>query len=462
MNSRLLEWTTLLALLMGGTLTQDAGCPAEEEETPTPVPTPLPPTSDHDRFLQYLDDLAAAATSDERDALTEQFFRTIAYSDGFPIVEGQTVTFVYQQAWGIEEPLRVSGQFNDWDPNAILMTRAVPDYHVFWVTIQVPDPNAYCMYKFVGKDSSGGDIWFADPAARRYQYDNYGEFSLISGGTQGQPSHLERYPAFESAILGNTRDLALYIPPGYDHESDTYPVLYMHDGQNLFDPAAFYGGWQVDDVIDDLLARGRMQEIIVVGVANTPARTDEYTHVEDFLPLDGGWVGGDAPEYARFLVEEVKPFIDARYRTRPGRESTAVLGSSLGGLVSFYIGWAYTDVFTFVGGMSSTLGWGSINAQNETMIEILQDAEKLPLVYYLDSGGGDGGGCVDSDGDGIEDDNPNAGDNYCETAQLRDVLLEKGYTDDDLLYVYAPGQEHNEASWHDRMHYPLTFWFPAR
>ncbi len=69
---------------------------------------------------------------------------------------------------------------------------------------------------------------------------------------------------------------------------------------------------------------------------------------------------------------------------------------------------------------------------------------------------------MDADGDGIQDDNPNASDNYCETAQLRDVLVAKGYTDDELLYVYAPGQEHNEASWNSRMHYPLTFWFPTR
>ncbi len=456
---KLLDALPLCLLLVAGLgAAQDSGCPSDDD---TPTPTPPVEVSDYDRFLDLIDDLRAADTTEERDALTDAFFHTVAYSDGFPIVEGQTVTFVYKQQLGINEPIRVSGQFNDWNPNATTMVRAVPDYYLFWATIEVENPSAYCMYKFVGKDSNNQDVWFADPSARRFQYDDYGEYSLISGGTQSQPSHLERYPAFESATLGNSRDLFLYLPPGYDHEADTYPVLYMHDGQNLFDPSAYYGGWQVDDVIDDLLARGRMQEIIVVGMANTPDRMDEYTHVEDFLPLEGGWVGGDAPAYADFVVNEVKPFVDARYRTRPERESTGVLGSSLGGLVSFYIGWAYPDVFHYVGGMSSTLGWGSINADNETMIEILDAAEKLPLVYYLDSGGGDGGGCVDTDGDGIYDDNPNAGDNYCETVQLRDVLVAKGYTDDELLYVYAPGQEHNEASWNSRMHYPLTFWFPA-
>ncbi len=464
MTTRLLGSIPLLLLLAGGPqLAQESGCPADDD-TPTPVPTPTPPigSSDYDLFTKFLDDLASATTTQARDALTDDFFRTIAYSGGFPIAEDHSVTFVYRQQPGINEPIRVSGQFNGWNPDANRMARAVPDYPLFWTTLDFADPTAYCMYKFVGKDSSNQDTWFADPAARRYQYDDYGEFSLVSGGTQSQPSHLERYPAFESDVLGNTRDLYLYLPPGYDHETDAYPVLYMHDGQNLFDPMAFYGGWQVDDVIDDLLARDRMREVIVVGMANTPARTDEYTHVEDFLPLDGGWVGGEAAEYARFVVDEVKPFVDARYRTLPGRESTAILGSSLGGLVSFYMGWAYSDVFAFVGGMSSTLGWGSINAHNETMIEALEAADKLPNVYYLDSGGGDGGGCVDADGDGIDDDNPNAGDNYCETRQLRDVLLDKGYTDDELLYVYEPGQEHNEASWHSRMHYPLTFWFPAR
>ncbi len=373
--------TTVLPLLLligaAPQLAQESGCPSDDD---TPTPTPPAEPSDYDLFLQLLDDLEEATTTQERDAITDDFFHTVAYSGGFPIVNGQTVTFVYKQQYGIQEPIRVSGQFNDWNPNGYAMARAVPDYYLFWLTIELDDPSAYCMYKFVGKDTNNQDIWFADPAARRFQYDDYGEYSLISGGTQTQPSHLERYPAFASSVLGNSRDLVLYLPPGYDHETDTYPVLYMHDGQNLFDPMAPYGGWQVDDVIDDLLARGRMQEIIVVGMANTPDRTDEYTHVEDFLPLEGGWVGGEAPVYAQFVVNEVKPFIDARYRTRPDRDSTAILGSSLGGLVSFYLGWAYPEVFGYVGGMSSTLGWGSINADNETMIEILEASEKLPII----------------------------------------------------------------------------------
>ena len=444
-------------LLISPSLYQDGCDSGDDDDTPIEE-TPRPEMSDYERFLVYVSDLESTTDTDAREALTDEFFRDIEYSEGFPIQNGASVTFVYEQELGINEPLSVAGDFNGWDADAHPLERIVDGFWVFSTTLDFSDPGAYDRYKFVGEDNGGARIWFADPAARRFQYDSYGEYSLVAGGDQGDPSHLERYPAFYSDVMGNSRDLFLYIPPGYEHETRTYPVLYMHDGQNLFDPESNYGGWQVDDVIDQLLAQGDMDEILVVGVANTPDRMDEYTHVEDFL-VGYGLVGGEAPLYADFLVNEVKPFVDERYRSRLDREETAVLGSSLGGLVSYYIGWAYPDVFGLVGGMSSTLGWGSIGLENPTMIEIIGESEPLMDRYYLDSGGDDGGGCVDADGDGIEDDNPNADDNYCETLQMERTLEELGYGSDDLLYIWAPGAEHNEAAWHARMHYPLTFWF---
>lgn len=425
---------------------------------PDPTPTPTPVSTDKAAFDQYLAELKAATSTTARDQLTATFFHQIAYSGGFPIIDGNTVTFVHQSA-ATYEPYRVSGDFNAWSATANTMTKAVADYTIYYTTVTVSNPRTRSMYKFVNKNN-GQDVWYADPLARRFQYDTYGQYSLIFGGTQSEKSHLERFPQFHSNYLLSDRDLWIYVPPGYDQEPDTYPVIYMHDGQNLFDPNAFYGGWKVDQVIDSLLAQNKLQEMVVVGIANTPERMDEYTQAEDFLPAYGGYLGGDADLYGLSIVTEVKPFIDGHFRTKPGRESTAVLGSSLGGVISYYVGWQYSDLFKFVGGMSSTFGWGSLNLHNPTMIENLQSATKLPVVWYLDSGGDDGGGCKDSDGDGINDDNANADDNYCETQQMYNVLKSKGYGTSELKYITSPGQEHNEASWNTRMDDVLLFWFP--
>ncbi|RME55033.1 MAG: alpha/beta hydrolase, partial [Deltaproteobacteria bacterium] len=345
--------------------------------------------------------------------------------------------------------------FNGWDPDEYTLDRADRDFYLFFTilptSVFIGAPN----YKFVGKNDEGGDVWFADPHARRFDYDDFGEYSLVFGNSE---SHLERYHAFHANALDNDRDLYLYLPPGYETaQGKRYPVLYMHDGQNLFDPAAPFGSWYVDEVIDDLLAEGAMKEIIVCGLANTPDRMDEYTHVEDFVL---GLTGGDAPLYADLLVNQVKPFIDERYRTLPDRSNTAILGSSLGGLVSFWIGYNFDDVFSLVGSMSGTMGWGSINLHNETIIEIIAGGEKKALHYSLDSGGDSGAGpCVDADDDGIEDDNPNASDNYCENLQLRNVLEGKGYGAQELRYHWSPGAPHNESAWHERLPLPLTFFF---
>lgn len=453
----------LLPLIAGlgihQSMTQE-GC-SETTPTPTPIPDPTPtpaPSSDKERFNQYLTALAQTSDKATRDQLSADFFYEIQYSGGFPIIDGNTVTFVYQGT-ELGEPIRLAGDFNAWSATANPLTKAQADYNVFYTTVTLSNPRTRSLYKFVGK-SSGADLYIPDYKARRFQYDSYGQYSLIYGGNQSEKSHLERYPQMKSDIVGYDRDLWLYMPPGYDQESDSYPVIYMHDGQNLFDPAAFYGGWKADQVVDSLLAQGRMREVVIVGIANTPDRMEEYTQVEDFLPAYGGTMGGDAPLYARHIVEEVKPFIDARYRTLPSRENTAVLGSSLGGLVSYYIGWEYPEVFRYVGGMSSTFGWGSLNLDNQTIIEDVQADSKQSILYYLDSGGDDGGGCKDTDNDGVYDDNANADDNWCETWQMYTVLKAKGFTTSELKYVTSPGQEHNEASWNTRLDDVFTFWFP--
>jgi len=180
----------------------------------------------------------------------------------------------------------------------------------------------------------------------------------------GLKGTLESHEAFPSRHV-DPRNVQVWLPPGYGQDaSRRYPVVYMHDGQNLFDPKQAYGGvdWAVDETMTRLIAEGQVRPAIVVGIWNTPQRLAEYMpqkavtgdevhFLEGVPPLRRDQLRGDA--YLRFLVDELKPFIDRRYRTLPGREDTVVMGSSMGGLISVYAMSEYPDVFGGAAGIST-------------------------------------------------------------------------------------------------------------
>lgn len=236
---------------------------------------------------------------------------------------------------------------------------------------------------------------------------------------------------FASPQLGNSRKLRIYLPPGYDaHPQQRYPVLYMHDGQNLFDPktAAFGAAWEIGTAMDKLIAAGVIEPAIVVGIDNTPDRIAEYTPC-----CDKEHGGGKIDQYAAFIVDTVKPWADANLRTLKEREHTAIMGSSLGGIASVYIGQKYPQVFSRAGGVSSSFWWND-------QVFIKNVPARQPVKFYIDAGTG---------GDGLDG-----------TRSMRDAMLEKGYQlNEDLYYYEAEGGTHNERSWAARVHLPLTWFF---
>ena len=145
-------------------------------------------------------------------------------------------------------------------------------------------------------------------------------------------SVIDAHPDFESKILKNSRTVYVYLPPDYEDGEDVYPVLYMQDGQNLFDPAqaAFGIEWEAGKTADRLIGEGAMEPLIIVGIENTRERGEEYSPPFGDKP-------GRSDEYARFLLKELKPFIDKEYRTRPGRDDTGIGGSSMGGLAALSV-----------------------------------------------------------------------------------------------------------------------------
>ena len=247
---------------------------------------------------------------------------------------------------------------------------------------------------------------------------------------------LEHFP-FTSAILGNTREVTVYLPVSYADRPETrYPVLYMQDGQNLFEAErAFIPGqhWRLREAADAALNERTAQSIIVVGVDNAgAARIDEYTPTRD--ESKGG--GGRADDYGRMLLDELKPLIDAKYRTLP--EQTAIGGSSLGGLVSAYLALQHPEAFKAAAVMSPSVWW-----DKRALLRYVEsfDAPSRPRMW-LDIGGREGSEALN------------------DARALRDALQAKGWSDETLAYFEDRRADHSERAWAKRVRMVLEFLFP--
>ena len=247
-----------------------------------------------------------------------------------------------------------------------------------------------------------------------------------------------------SAELANTRDILVYLPPSYPTANRTYPTLYMHDGQNLFDAAtSFAGEWRVDEALEALAEDGI--EAIVVGVPNTGAdRLHEYSPFHD--PRFGG---GRAAAYVKFIVETVKPLVDSAFRTTGERDGTGTIGSSMGGLISLYAFFERPDVFGAVGAVSPSVGFA-----RGALIDYLARARFVGGRIYLDVGTHEG---RPRDRDPLELRRRPAA--YVQMVRdARDLLVRKGYREGrDFLYVEEEGAVHNEAAWAERLPRLLRF-----
>jgi len=226
--------------------------------------------------------------------------------------------------------------------------------------------------------------------------------------------------------LGSKRDFFVWLPPNYSKETHKkYPVLYMHDGQNLIDPKTSYTGkdWRVDETVTRLIKEHKITEIIVVGINNTENRLEEYSDSDK------------GNKYLKFLVEELKPFIDTKYRTLRDKHNTAIIGSSMGGLISFIAAWKYPEVFSMAGCMSSSFYYN-----DEKIFKTIEayDGAKKQIKFYIDHG---------------EDGLLRGQKMFCKLTQLGYVI------GTDIDYFYARGAEHNESEWAKRLERPLRFFF---
>ena len=254
-----------------------------------------------------------------------------------------------------------------------------------------------------------------------------------------RPGRIERIAGFESKVLGNQRQITVFLPGGYDERAEQrYPVLYMQDGQNLFDADRAYvpgNHWRMQEAADLGISERTVSPLIIVGIDHAgPGRIDEYTPVPD-RKHDGG---GRAADYARFLIEELKPAIDARYRTIPDAEHTGVGGSSLGGLVSLYLVLNHPEVFGRAAVMSPSVWWG-----DRAILGDVDGFEGPAPIMWLDIGGREGM-------EALRD-----------ARTLRDRINAKGWNDERFHFFEDRRGDHSERAWARRARQALEFLFPA-
>ncbi|HWN24480.1 MAG TPA: alpha/beta hydrolase-fold protein [Candidatus Sulfotelmatobacter sp.] len=256
--------------------------------------------------------------------------------------------------------------------------------------------------------------------------------------------NIKRHRGFRSKILGNRRDVLVYLPPVYRRFSrQRYPVLYLQDGQNVFDAATSFAGveWGVDETAERLIRKKLLDPLIIVAIANMGEdRIHEYSPTRGVIDSKAKRKKrsrGLARQYGQFLIEELKPYIDRKYRTKRETQFTGLGGSSLGGLVTLAIGILFPQTFTRLMVMSPSVWWDDF-----AIYRIVDSVEqKPPLKIWLDTGTREPG--------------------WEQARVLRDRLAKKGWKlRDDLHYMEVKDADHTEAAWAARVEPALRFLFP--
>lgn len=263
---------------------------------------------------------------------------------------------------------------------------------------------------------------------------------LVDGADVQGHGRLRLHRQFVSSFLPARRDVIIALPPDYFHSKQRYPVLYLQDGQNLFDGAtSFVKGsfWDVQTTTDRLIEKGAIEPLIVVGVYNTGIeRMAEYTPMRD-----RNLGGGKANLYGRLLVEELKPWVGQNYRTLDEPAHTGVGGSSLGGLVSLYLGLTWPQVFGRLAVLSPSVWW----AQGAMLQYVRRKRPEPRPRIWLDMGLGEGPAMIKK----------------CD--ELHRLLERRGWRDGvEMQYLRVPGAHHNEDAWAKRVDPFLRFLFPAK
>lgn len=330
------------------------------------------------------------------------------------------------------DPIHIAGDFQGWDPGSVAH-RLMKDTVLNIYHITIPAGTGDITFKFtrgiwekVEADENGNfipDRFYSPSAGDTISLQILGWEDLDgNGGNMSTAADNVSIitDSFYMPQFDRYRRIWVYLPPDYETSEIDYPVLYMQDGQNVFDAAtSFVGEWEVDETLNSLHAEGD-PGIIVVAIDNGgPMRIDEYT---PWTHPDYG--GGDGQVYVNFLIDDLKPFIDSNYRTLPDRENTGIMGSSLGGLISTYAGIAHQNVFSKVGSFSPSY-WFS----QEAYTQVSSTGKQADMRIYQLMGTQEGAGAVDN------------------MFAMEDTLHLAGFDFDEVLSVEKADGQHSEWFW---------------
>jgi len=326
----------------------------------------------------------------------------------------------------------IAGDFNGWNPGDPANVLLKNNDGKWEITLAAQPDQTSIQYKFtrgswakVEKGASGEEI-----PNRTFTYGNgetvhavvYNWADNGGGNSTAAPNVTVMSTDFYMPQLNRYRRIILYLPPDYETSGLNYPVIYMHDGQNLFDAyTSFAGEWEVDETLNELNAAGHPVPL-VVGIDNGGAdRIGEYTPWRNKQ-----YGGGDGELYIRFIAETLKPYIDEHYRTLTDRSNTALMGSSLGGLISHYGALSFQDIFSKAGLFSPSY-WFSDSIWSFTHETGRQDE----MRFYQLCGTNESSGMV------------------AEMQRMNDSLVSVGFSQDDVFNKVVQGGQHNEQLWRE-------------
>jgi predicted alpha/beta superfamily hydrolase len=349
--------------------------------------------------------------------------------------------------------IHIAGDFQGWDPGSAAHELARQDDGRYAITLEF-DVGTSIAFKFtrgswayVEKGPNGEEL---DNRTLPIEASGTQEFTVARWADGSPPPTTITGDVSTITVPGflGDRRVWVYLPPDYDTDTEArYPVLYMFDGQNVFDTAtSFAGEWQVDETLETGIAAGDLRPIIVVAVDNGgEQRIAEYTP----WPADP-YGGGEADAHLQAFTDALVPYIDQTYRTIAEPGSRAISGSSLGGLMSLYAAYEHDDVFGQVAALSPSLWW-----DGEHMRMHAQAAGKPGARIYMDMG------TLEEDSTVDEDPQNGIDDNIDDLRAMRDTMTAQGFVlDTDLEVVEAEGHHHRENYWAMRFPAALAFLFP--
>jgi predicted alpha/beta superfamily hydrolase len=331
------------------------------------------------------------------------------------------------------DSLYIAGDFTGWEPGALAFMMHKNVEGKWSITLAEQASGTVIKFKFtrgswttVEKGPGGEEI-----SDRTYIFGSSDSVDVTifnwadaGGGTNSTAAANVKVVSndFYMPQLNRTRRIWGYFPPDYEVSGLSYPVLYMHDGQNLFDAVTSYAGeWEVDETLNNLAAEGKRVPI-VIGIDNGSGyRTGEYTPW-----FNSQYGGGDGEKYMQFIIDSLKPYIDQHYRTLPDRENTGIMGSSLGGLISHFGSMAYQDIFSKAGLFSPSY-WFS-----DSVWMFTHNAGKQHEMRFFQL-------CGTNESTGM----------VSEMLRMNDSLVSLGFGQDNIFNKTVAAGQHNEKLWRE-------------